>query len=230
MWTFRNRAPGPKQNDAPSFRAKLRVAIMFVVSVITAAALYFAQRNMQADAQRTMRDQFKAAVANLVVVQVGHRAVIAERCGAFANAVRTRAAFEDKDFDKVYLDAAVELHALLKKGEESDAGSLRTTFFRLLDARGATLAPPRDLDGSLYGGALPAAAPTDLRDTPPPSADQSRRRHPSSRSHNVLPPPAPRALLAVPRAPRSSLPPTPRPPAPTVRTAGYGAGTASWQR
>ena len=162
MWTFRNRAPGPKQNGAPSFRAKLRVAIMFVVSVITAAALYFAQRNMQADAQRTMRDQFKAAVANLVVVQVGHRAVIAERCGAFANAVRTRAAFEDKDFDRVYLDAAVELHALLKKGEESDAGSLRTTFFRLLDARGATLAPPRDLDGSLYGGALPAAAEAQL--------------------------------------------------------------------
>jgi len=163
MWTFRNLLTAPNQNGAPSFRANLRVAVMFVISATTAAALYFAQHNMQADAQRTMREEFKAAVANLVGVQVGHRTMIAERCGAFALAVRTRAAFEDKDFDKVYLDAAVELHALLRRDEAgSDASSLRTTFFRLLDARGAALPPPRDLDGSLYGGSLPAAAEAQL--------------------------------------------------------------------
>jgi len=92
MWTFRDRLRAPNQIGAPSFRVKLRIAMMLVVSAITGATLYFAQRGMkgdEVDEPRTVREQFKAAFANLLGAQAPHRAMIAERGSAVARDVRT---------------------------------------------------------------------------------------------------------------------------------------------
>ena len=51
MWTFRNRGPALKKSGVftvrANFRVKLLVAMMLMVSAITATALYFAQRGME---------------------------------------------------------------------------------------------------------------------------------------------------------------------------------------
>ncbi|MEA3213656.1 MAG: hypothetical protein QOE70_6713 [Chthoniobacter sp.] len=152
MWTFPDRPPAVKQGGTSSFRGKLLIAMMLVISATTLAALYFAQRGMETHAQRTIEQEFQAAFANLLGVQAAHRAMIAERCGAVAGALRTRSALEDHNLEALYLNADIELRALLKSGPPaSNASALRATFFRFLDAEGAVLPPPGD-----YGGPLPA--------------------------------------------------------------------------
>jgi signal transduction histidine kinase len=173
MWTFRDWLLAPNQIGAPSFRVRLRIAMMLVVSAITGATLYFAQRGMKADEvdeQRTVREQFKAAFANLLGVQAAHRAMIAERCSAVARDVRTRAAFEDENFENAYVNAAVEMRALLESAEPGlDASSLRATFFRFLDANGAVLPPPGNYGGSLEFGGEPTGKT--LKWVSPPGKD-----------------------------------------------------------
>src|SRR4051794_30948924 len=95
MWIFRDFRLARNADGALSFRVKLLLAMMFVVSAITATALYFAQRGLETDAQRALGQEFHAAFANLLGVQAAHRAMIADRCGAVASALRTRSALED---------------------------------------------------------------------------------------------------------------------------------------
>ena len=149
-----------------SFRTKLLVAMMLVVSTVTAAALYFAQRGIEADAERTRQQEFQAAFANLLGVQAAHRAMIAERCDAVAGALRNRSALEDANLEALYLNADIELRALLKTAQPaSDPSSLHATFLRFLDASGAVLPPPGD-----FGGSLPA--PLDAQLAAPAGADK----------------------------------------------------------
>src|SRR5258708_4662144 len=111
MSIFRDRPPVLKQSGTTSFRVKLLIAMMLVVSAVTAATLYFAQRGIETDAQRTLQQEFQAAFANLLGVQAAHRAMIAERCGAVASALRTRSALEDNNLEALYLNADIELRA-----------------------------------------------------------------------------------------------------------------------
>ena len=152
MWIFRDRTPALTHLATTSFRGKLLIAMMLVVSTITAVALYLAQRGMEAAARRTLQQEFQAAFANLLGVQAAHRAMIGERCGAVAGALRTRSALEANNLEALYLNAEIELRALLKMSRgASDASALQVTFFRFLDAKGAVLPPPGD-----FGGAWPA--------------------------------------------------------------------------
>src|SRR3981081_987763 len=96
MSIFRSPFAVLKQSRHASFRAKLLLAMMLVVAGITGSALYFAHRGLEADAQRTLQQQFQAAFANLLGVKAAHRAMIAERCGAVAGALRTRPSRADK--------------------------------------------------------------------------------------------------------------------------------------
>ncbi len=157
MSIFRDRLKALGQGAATSFRVKLLIAMMLVVSAITGTAIYFAQHAMAAAAQRTLQQEFRAAFANLLGVQDAHRAMIAERCGALTMDTRTRAAIEDKNLERLYLDAEVFLGALLQQSAaDEDANALHATFIRFLAADGAILPPP---DG--YGGAF--SAPSDAQ-------------------------------------------------------------------
>ena len=65
-----------------SFRTKLLVAIMLVVSAIMAFGLYLAQRNVTAAAQRDLQQSFQAELSSLDKVQELRNAALAERCRA----------------------------------------------------------------------------------------------------------------------------------------------------
>ena len=157
MSTFRKRLQAIRGGTAASFRVKLLITIMLVLSAITGVALFFTQRTMESTAERALQEEFRAAFANLLGVQDAHRAMIAERCRALTTDVRTRAAIEDRNLEKLYLDAEVFLRALLNKGAGGDdANALQATFIRFLDQDGAVLPPP-----SGYGGAF--SAPLDAQ-------------------------------------------------------------------
>jgi signal transduction histidine kinase len=126
---------------AGSFRIKLLVAMMLVVSAITIAVLYFAQRNADLDVQQNLEREFQTEFAAFVGVQSAHRSVIAERCRALAKSVRILAALEESDVDDLYLNAAVELRSMLEPN--GDPARLHAKFFRFLDADGAVIPPPR---------------------------------------------------------------------------------------
>jgi hypothetical protein len=112
---------------------------MLVVSAITGAVLYFAQRNAELDAQRSLQREFQGEFAALMSVQEMHRAAIAERCRALAKSVRIRAALEESDVADLYRNAAIELRDVIEN--EPGTNSERSRFFRFLDAEGAVLSP-----------------------------------------------------------------------------------------
>ena len=131
-----------KDRGAGNFRLRLLVAMMLIVSAVTALVLYFAERNLAAGVRQNLQQEFQSAVGTLLGVQDARRAAITERCRALAKSVRIRAALEEGDVADLYLNARVELRDVLTS-EASDGRTLHAEFFRFLDARGAVLAPPR---------------------------------------------------------------------------------------
>src|SRR5437763_11124830 len=132
-----------------SFRTKLLVAIMLVVSAIMAFGLYLAQRNVTAAAQRDLQQSFQAELSSLDKVQELRNAALAERCRVLALRPRIHAALEDNALDLLYPSAKDELRDLMESEEpsaEQATPSLRAKFYRFLDGTGAVLSPPNPKD------------------------------------------------------------------------------------
>ncbi len=138
------------------------MGMMLVVSAITAAGFFLSQRSVESGAQQSLQQRFQSEFANLLGVQEAHRAMIAERCRAFASAVRTRAAFEStEDIDQkliedLYVSAGLDLRDLLSGNDDAaNASALHATFVRFIDRHDKVLAPPQSLK------AEPSPAPTE---------------------------------------------------------------------
>src|SRR5438128_8862205 len=132
-----------------SFRTKLLVAIMLVVSAIMVLGLYLAQRNVTAAAQRDLQQSFQAELSSLDKVQELRNAALAERCRVLALRPRIHAALEDNALDLLYPSAKDELRDLMESEEpasEQPARSLHARFYRFLDENGAVLSPPDPKD------------------------------------------------------------------------------------
>lgn len=123
-----------------SFRAKLMLAIMLVVSGITAAALYFAQRNVDAVVTRDLQRDFDGQLAALHASEESRNTTLAERCRALVEKPRIHAALEDNALDLLYPSAQDELRDLMASG---------ASFYRFLGAKGEVLRPP---DNAQVGG------------------------------------------------------------------------------
>jgi len=97
-----------------TFRRKLSVTIVLVVSAITALALYLAQRNVAATAERDLRANFQAELAGLHKIEQLRHAALTERCHALAEKPRIHAALEDNALDLLYPSAKDELRDLME--------------------------------------------------------------------------------------------------------------------
>ena len=113
-----------------SFRGKLLAAMMLVVSAITAAGLYFAQRKIAAGVQDDLQREFQSALAAWHGVQEVRHAALAEHCRALVGKPRIHAALEDGALDLLYPSARDELR------------DLQARFYRFLDVKGAVIPPP----------------------------------------------------------------------------------------
>jgi len=138
--------PAPAKSGLLSFRIKLLVAMMLVVSGITALGLYLAKRQLTANAEQELEREFQGEVASLLRVQEMHRAALAERGRLLAEKPRIHAAFEDNALDLLYPNAKDELRDLMEWKDEgvepSGAATLHATFYRFLDGRGSVITPP----------------------------------------------------------------------------------------
>ena len=144
------------QPQAPSrtgFRVKLLVAMMIVVSTITAVGLYLSQHNLAVEAVRELQTKFQGELAALHNVQEVRHAALVERCRALVRKPRIHAALEDNALDLLYLSARDELRDVMEAGEPSAESATRTLhaeFYRFLDAKGGVIPPPNSDDvGSL---------------------------------------------------------------------------------
>lgn len=133
---------------AAGFRWKLLLAMMVVVSAITALALYFAERNLAATVERDLQRQFQGELDALHHVQELRHAALVERCRTLVRRARIHAALEDGALDLLYPSAQDELRDLMEVGDEGTESTdheryqLRAEFYRFLDRDGAVITPP----------------------------------------------------------------------------------------
>jgi signal transduction histidine kinase len=140
-----------------TFRAKLSLAMMLVVSAITVLGLYLAQRNVTATAEHDLQQNFQTELSSLHKLQDLRHIALAERCRTLASNPRIHAALEDNALDLLYPSARDELRDLMEGDEppaEQAASTLHARFYRFLDANGAVL-PAQNLED--VGPVTPAA-------------------------------------------------------------------------
>ena len=133
-----------------SFRLKLSLLLMLVVTTVTLLALYVTQRTEQASAQQSLHDDFQSRLGFLLGAQETRQAEVAEQCRLLARNVRISAALEEDpvDIDDLYAVAEVELRDVLEHGAPDTAPREerlpRARFFRFLKADGTPLNLPGD--------------------------------------------------------------------------------------
>lgn len=129
------------------FRTKLLVAMMLVVSAVTALGLYFSERNLAARVEEEHEREFQTEFASLQRARDLRHAALVERCRALVRKPRIHAALEDNALDLLYPSAADELRDIMERPgapaatADSAAPALRARFYRFLDRRGAVIAP-----------------------------------------------------------------------------------------
>jgi signal transduction histidine kinase len=146
-----------------SFRIKLLLAMMLLVSTITLLGVYFAQRQLAITTEQSLKRQFQSEIAALHSAQEIRHAALAELCHDLAQKPRIHAALEDNAVDLLYPSAKDELGDMMgANDDESDTSvpnPFRATFYRFLDSNGALIAPPNANDA----GQLSAEEKTQLR-------------------------------------------------------------------
>src|SRR6266446_1188185 len=137
----------PGKQAVTSFRIKLSVTMMLVVSGMTALGLYLAQRTVGTTAERDLQQNFQAQLSSLHGLEELRHAALAERCRVLSEKPRIHAALEDNALDLLYPSAEDELRDLMEGEEPSSeqaASTLHARFYRFLDSAGAVL-PPSNL-------------------------------------------------------------------------------------
>lgn len=147
----------PARSGWASFQTKLLVAMMLVVTAVTALALFFAQRKVAANDRRDLARAFQGELAAFHSIQEVRHAALAERCRALARRPRIHAALEDNALDLLYPSARDELVDIMDGGDQAPwepaAHAFHARFYRFLDARGAVITPH---DAGDTGRLLPA--------------------------------------------------------------------------
>src|SRR6266487_3905507 len=153
---FSAKATGP---EITSFRTKLAIAMMLVVSAVTAFGIYLGQGRVTANAERDLRQTFQAELSGLDKLQELRHAALAERCRVLSEKPRIHAALEDNALDLLYPSAEDELRDLMEGEEPSSeqaASTLHARFYRFLDGTGAVLPPPNLKDVGVINTAVEA--------------------------------------------------------------------------
>ena len=126
-----------------SFRVKLMLAMMLVVSAITVAGFYLAQRSVMAAAERDLQHDFQNQLAAVHRAEATRHSALAERCLSLVANPRLHAALEDNALDLLYPTAKDELRDLISvQTESAPADSEHAHFYRFLDTNGKVIPPP----------------------------------------------------------------------------------------
>lgn len=121
------------------FRLRLLLAMMLVVGVATAVALWISQNKVDGDVRQQLRVAYENHNATLHRAWEGRRAALAERSAALARKPRIHAALEDDALDLLYPNAAEELRDVMGGAVDQ---VLKARFYRFLDAGGKVIPAP----------------------------------------------------------------------------------------
>jgi signal transduction histidine kinase len=142
-----------------NFRARLMLAMMLIVVVVTGATVYIAGNNLRANQDRTLERQFHTQMRSFIALQEGRSSAIAEKCRALSHSVRLRAALEEHDVDDLYRNALTELLPVLEApaATNDEATPTLASFFRFFDAQGQLLATREPAAGGVEDSFLEQA-------------------------------------------------------------------------
>ena len=160
--------PAPPKRSFASFHFKVLVAMMLVVSAVTAISVILAQRNVAATVKRDLERQFQSELASFHAVQLMRQAALAERSRALARKSRIHAALEDNALDLLYPSARDELLDVRGStgngSDDPETGEVfHARFYRFLGSSGTVIPPPDTRDaGTLTAGEESQLALTSL--------------------------------------------------------------------
>lgn len=166
-----------------SFRTRLLLAMMLVVSVATALALFFAQRNLTENISRDQERQFRNELADLHALQDVRNRALAGLCETLAGKSRIHAALEDNALDLLYPSVRDELSDVMGGEDSETTGVFNPIYYRFLDAHGAVIAPTEAKDAGPLGAE--AAARLALPSLPNRAQTGYLWRHPDGRPDGV---------------------------------------------
>lgn len=133
-----------------SFRTKLLVTLMLVVSAVTGITLFFAQRQLVANGERELARSFQTQLDALHNLQELRHAALVERCRDLVRKPRLHAALEDNALDLLYPSAKDELRDIMEidpgATPEQATYALHAQFYRFLTAGGVVLRPTNARD------------------------------------------------------------------------------------
>src|SRR6266487_4574489 len=144
-----------------TFRTKLLLAMMLVVTAVCVATLLVTQRHVQANYERMFREQYQRQVGYFTSLQDARLASVQEQCLELARSVRLFSALKEAEGDAVllYEIARQELRSVLDQFDETPASARRArgpvaSFYRFVDAQGRPISPPAGLAGRRFSPAL----------------------------------------------------------------------------
>src|SRR3984893_3936819 len=142
-----------------NFRAKLMLAMMLIVVVVTGATVYIAGNNLRTNQDRALERQFHTQMGSFIAIQEARSSAIAEKCRALSHSVRLRPALEEHDVDDLYRNALTELLPVLEAPAATNDGANPTlaSFFRFFDAQGQLLATREPAAGGVEDSFLEQA-------------------------------------------------------------------------
>lgn len=147
-----NSSAKPRPPGIRRFQAKLTIAMMLVVSLLTSLGIFVAQRRAAEDARAGLRRDFELELASLHRLQDLRNAAVVDRTKTLATNARIHAALEDNALDLLYPSARAELRDLMERvipGRTDATEALRAKFYRFLDSHGAVIVPPAGDAGGL---------------------------------------------------------------------------------
>ncbi|MGH7856134.1 MAG: hypothetical protein ACREQY_02310, partial [Candidatus Binatia bacterium] len=127
---------------APTFRARLFLAMTAVVTAGTAGSLLLAQRNVEAAYRRIAAEEFQSEARFFSDLRRERLRAVQEKCLELAGSVRLLAALEEGDEELLQRIALDELRDVLRPDDPN-----RATFFRFVDADGRVLAASHERAG-----------------------------------------------------------------------------------
>jgi signal transduction histidine kinase len=129
-----------------SYRARLSIAMMLVVVVLTAIGLFLTERKINIESRRDLLQDFRNELATLDRLREIRQTALAERCQALVERPRIHAALEDNAVDLLYPSARDELRDILADANGTGEGALKAKFYRFLDGKGSVIVPPEGAD------------------------------------------------------------------------------------
>ena len=135
-----------------SFRTKLLLAMMLVVTAVSVAILLVAQQRVRRSYETMFRTQFERQIGYFTALQESRLGAIEERCLSFTKSVRLVAQLAEPDVNStnLYGMAVDELRQVGAMMPGLAQGRATAPFARFLDANGKVIVPPEELKSSLF--------------------------------------------------------------------------------